>query len=166
MSSDEAIPAKPQPSAFAAKGTKKTKPSKKIISQTVVYKEKEKPSMSIQGYSPEREEISEDDSVVTSSTPLIETVEPGEDFSIENNGEGTGEEMRLKEETVEGDGTNDDVAEDGKDVSSKGEEEPRANNEELEEEKEKKEEKEEEKQIEKETRTAPPKSTLNFCNDS
>lgn len=166
MSSDEVIPAKPQPSTFAAKGTKKTKPSKKIISQTVVYKEKEKPPMSIQRYSPEREEINEDDSVVTSSTPLIETVEPGEDLSIENNGEGTGEEMQMKEETVEGDGTNDDVAEDGKDISSKGEEEPRANNEELEEEKEKEEEKEEEKQIEKETRTAPPKSTLNFCNDS
>ena len=166
MGSDEVIPAKPQPSTFAAKGTKKTKPSKKIISQTVVYKEKEKPPMSIQGYSPEREEINEDDSVVTSSTPLIETVEPGEDLSIENNGEGTGEEMQMEEEVVEGDGTNDDVAEDGRDVGSKGQEEPRANNEELEEEKEKEEEKEEEKQIEEEKRTAPPKSTLNFCNDS
>ena len=122
--------------------------------------------MSIQGYSPEREEIDEDDSVVTRSTPLVETVEPGEDLSIENNGEGTGEEMQMKEETVEGDGTNDDVAEDGKDISSKGEEEPRANNEELEEEKEKEEEKEEEKQIEKETRPVPPKSALNFFNDS
>lgn len=122
--------------------------------------------MSIQGYSPEREETNEDDSVVTRSTPLVETVEPGEDLSIENNGEGTGEEMQMEEEVVEGDGTNDDVAEDGTDVGSKGQEEPRANNEELEEEKEKEEEKEEEKQIEEENRTAPPKSTLNFCNDS
>ncbi|KAJ7352906.1 hypothetical protein OS493_033172 [Desmophyllum pertusum] len=38
----ESDPVQPQPSAFPTKTAKKTKPSKKIISQTVVYKEKEK----------------------------------------------------------------------------------------------------------------------------
>lgn len=72
----------------------------------------------------------------------------------------------MKEEIVEGDGINDDVVEDGKDISLKGEEELCVNNEEFEEEKEKEEEKEEEKQIEKEMRFIFLKSMLNFCNDS
>ncbi|XP_022805080.1 DNA ligase 1-like [Stylophora pistillata] len=157
VNSGEVVPVQLQPSAFAAKGTKKTKPSKKVISQTIVYKETKRPPMSIQGHSPGREDFNEEDSVVTSPTPLVETVEPGEDLLVQNNDEGTGEEVQMEEKTVEGDGSNDDVTEDGKDVGSKGEEEPPANNEEREKEKEKGEEKEEEKQKEKEKRNVLPK---------
>ena len=121
--------------------------------------------MSIQGHSPGREDINEEDSVVTSPTPLVETVEPGEDLLVQNDDEGTGEEVQMEEKTVEGDSSNDDATEDGKDVGSKGEEEPPANNEEREKEKEKGEEKEEEKQKEKEKRNVLPKSKFNFCND-
>lgn len=97
----EDLPAQPQPSAFPTKSTKRTKPSKKILSQTVVYKEKEKAPKSEQK-SPEHQEETEDDLVVSSPTPIIETAKSGEE-QMPVEGEGTEDEMLVTEEKVEDD---------------------------------------------------------------
>jgi len=95
------LPAQPQPSAFPTKATKKTKPSKKILSQTVVYKEKEKAPKS-ERKSSEHQEDTNDVLVVTSPTPAAETAESGEE-QMPAEGEGTGEEIPVTGQKVEGD---------------------------------------------------------------
>lgn len=96
-------PVQSQPSAFLipTKATKKSKPSKKILSQTIVYKEKGIAPKS-ERKSPEQEEETEIDLVVTSPTPTIETAESGEE-QMPAEGEKTGQEIPVTEQKVEGD---------------------------------------------------------------
>lgn len=149
----EDLPAEPQPSAFPNKSTKKTKPSKKIISQTVVYKEKEKRKSSKQ------QEETKVDLVVTSPSPVIETVESGEE-EMPAKGQGTGEEEPATEQKVEGD---DDIITDvkrnGNDVETKpGEGGDTGKEQEKETNKEK--EKEEQEQQEEQIKKVVPKSEI------
>ena len=152
----EELPAQPQLSAFPTKSNKKTKPSKQILSQTVVYREKEKAPRS-ERQSSEQQEETEDDLVVTSPTLAIETAESGEEqMPVES--EGTGEEIPVTEQKVEGD--NDittEVKKNDNDVETKPEE---GGNTGKEQEKETKKEieKEEQEQIEEQVKKVVPKS--------
>lgn len=119
----EDVPVEPQPqlSAFPIKSTtKKTKPSKKIISQTVVYKEKEKTPKSKRKSSKQQEET-RDDLVATSPTRIIETVESGEEV-MPAEGEGTGEEVPTTEKREESDGKIPDVTKSDTDAKTTPEE--------------------------------------------
>ena len=157
MTPEDSAPAQPEPSAFATKATKKMKPSKKVISQTVVYKEKEKAPKSKRKSSRQRDEISKDESVVTSPTFLLETVESGEELMAD--GERTGEEVRTTEKAVEGDDAIVDVTKGGNDVSTQREEDRKLGKEEEMEKKKEKEKEDEEKQKEEQKKA---KSEFNF----
>ncbi len=119
---EEDIPVDPQPqlSSIPLKSTKKTKPSKKIISQTVVYKEKEKTPKSKRKLSKQQEETG-DDLVATSPTRIIETVESGEEI-LPAVGEGTGEDVPPTKQGEEGDEVAADVTKNDNDVKTKPDE--------------------------------------------
>ena len=156
----ESDPVQPQPSAFPTKTAKKTKPSKKIISQTVVYKEKEKVPKSKRKSSQQRENTTQDDSVVTSPTRLIETVESGEEL-MPADGEETGEELQATEQRVEDDGIIADVTKNTNDVKTKPEKRGETGKEqEIEKEKEK--EKDGQEQKEEKMENLVPKGKLSF----
>lgn len=147
-------PVQPQPSAFPTKATKKSKPSKKILSQTVVYKEKEKAPES-ERKSPEQLEEPEVDLVVTSPTPTMETAESGEE-QMPAVGEETGEEIPVTEQKVEGENdiTTEVKGNDNDDEAKPGEEE----NSGKAQEKDTKTEEEEQEQKEKQIKKVVPKS--------
>lgn len=159
---EKELPAQPQPSVFPTKATKKTKPSKKILSQTVVYKEKEKAPKSGRKSS-EKQEDTNDDLVVTSPTPVAETAESGEE-QMPAEGEGTGEEIPVTEQKVEGDNDiSTDVKRSDNDVETKPEEGEVAAKEqekEAKKEKEEKQQKEEKQKREEEVKKLVPKSKL------
>ena len=161
---EKELRAQPQPSTFPTKATKKTKPSRKILSQTVVYKEKEKAPKSGRKSS-EKQEDTNDDLVVTSPTPVTETTESGEE-QMPAEGEGTGEEIPVTEQKVEGDNDiSTDVKRSDNDVETKPEEGEIAAKEQekeakKEKEKEEKEQKEEKQQREEEVKKLVPKSKL------
>lgn len=93
---------KPAPSAFPSKSIKKAKPSKKVISQTVVYKEKEKPTKSKKRTSlqeQEKDNTGNEDLLVKSPTTAVQTVGPGDEM-LPTNTEGTGEDVNLTEQRV------------------------------------------------------------------
>ena len=66
-----------------------------------MYRDKEKAPKS-ERKSPEQQEETEDDLIVSSPTPAVETAESGEEKAPAE-GEGTGEEIPVTEQKVEGD---------------------------------------------------------------
>ena len=147
-------PPNQKPSAFPTKSIKKSKPSKKVISQTVVYKEKEKPPKAKRKSLQQQENTLREDLVVTSPTPAEETVETGEEMQPVGEG-GTGEEVRLTEQKVRDEATN-NVNEIGDDVNTKPEDEGKTGNEKIG----KENEKEEQQQKEEEKENVVPKGKL------
>ena len=149
-------PVQPQPSAFPTKATKKSKPSKKILSQTVVYKEKEKAPKS-ERKSPEQQGETEVELVVTSPTPTLGSAESGEE-QIPAEGEETGEETPVTEQKVEGDSdkTTEVKINDNDDEKKPGEDENTGKEQEKDAKMEK--EKEEQEQKEKQVKKVLPKS--------
>ena len=104
--SSEEIPmedhsSKPAPSAFPSKSTKKVKPSKQVISQTVVYNGKGKPTKSKRMSLQEQDEdnTQNEDLLVVSPTTAVESMEPADEM-LPANREGTGEDAGLKEKRV------------------------------------------------------------------
>ena len=143
-------PVQAQPSAFPTKAIKKSKPSKKILSQTVVYKEKEKAPKS-ERKSPEQQEETEVDLVVTSPTPTLETAESGEE-QMPAEGEETREEIPVTEKVEsDSDKTTEVKINDNDDETKPGEEENTGKEQEKDAkmEKEKEEQEQKEKQVEK-----------------
>ncbi|XP_078343229.1 uncharacterized protein LOC144628969 isoform X2 [Oculina patagonica] len=151
---EEDIPVEPQSqlSSIPLKSTKKTKPSKKIISQIVVYKEKEKTPKSKRKSSKQQEETG-GNLVATSPTRVIETVESGEEI-IMTDGEGTGEEVPPTKQGEEGDKVAADVTKNDNDVKTKPEEREETK---KEQEKTKEKEKVEQEQKEEELKKVVPK---------
>lgn len=104
----EDVPSKPEPSVYSSNSIRKAKPSKTVISRTVVYKEREKPSKTKPGDAeeePEEEDSgSKNDSVVVSQTPAEETEEIAEERPVTVNEETGKDELstepRTGEETV------------------------------------------------------------------
>lgn len=104
----ENVPSKPEPSVYSSNSIRKAKPSKKVISRTVVYKEREKPSKTKPKEAeeePEEEDNgSKNDSVVVSQTPFEETEEIAEEgpvtVSEETGKDELSTEPRTGEETV------------------------------------------------------------------
>ena len=104
----EDVPSKPEPSTYSSSSIRKAKPSKKVISRTVVYKEREKPSKTKPKEAeeePEEEDNgSKNDSVVVSQTPFEETEEIAEEgpvtVSEETGKDELSTEPRTGEETV------------------------------------------------------------------
>lgn len=150
---DATVQPQPQLSLLPIKSTKKIKPSKKIISQTVVYKDKEKTPKSKRKTSKQQDET-KDDSLATSPTRLIETVESGAEI-MPVDGQGAGEEVPVTEQREEGDGTVGDVTKNDNDVKTKAEERGETK---PEQEKGKEKEEDEQEQKEEEIKKVVPKS--------
>lgn len=151
-------PVQSQPSAFPipTKATKKSKPSKKILSQTIVYKEKEIAPKS-ERKSPEQGEETEVDLVVTTPTPTIETAESGEE-QMPAEGEETGEETPVTKQKVEGNNDiNTEVNRNDNDEETKPGEEGKTGKEQEKDTKTEK-EKEEQEQKEEQVKKVIPKS--------
>ena len=125
-----------------------------------MYKEKEQAPKSERKSSEQLEET-EDDLVVSSPTPVIETAESGEE-QMPAEGEGTGEEIPVTEQKVEDD--DDKIAEenmnDNKVETKLKEGEDTAKEQEKEAKKEQEKEKEEQEQKEEEVKKVVPKSEL------
>lgn len=90
------------PSAVPLKSTRRSKPSKQVISQTVVYKEKHKPPKA-EVTPPQEEDTYKEESFDTSPMQGTEVGVPGEEFVLDG-GEATGSEIpeddkNLAEET-------------------------------------------------------------------
>lgn len=104
----EDVPSKPEPSAYSSSSIRKAKPSKKVISRTVVYKERDKPSKTkpkgAEEEPDEEDNGSKNGSVVVSQSPFEETEEITEERPVTVSEEtGKGElstEPRTGEETV------------------------------------------------------------------
>lgn len=100
ISRREAKPSKLAPSEFPLKSTEKSKPSKKFVSKTVVYKEKNKPAK-VKWTSLQEEEIKDaqnEDSLVTGLALSLDTVEPVEELQLAS-GEGSGVEVCRTEKS-------------------------------------------------------------------
>lgn len=126
-----------------------------MISQTVVYKEKEKPPKAKRKSPQQQENTPREDLVVTSPTRAEETVESGEEMQPVGEG-GTGEEVRLREQRV-GDEATDNVNEISDDVTTKPEDEGKTENEKK---MGKENEREEQQQKEEEKENVVPKGKL------
>lgn len=89
-----------KPTAFPIKSIRKAKPSKRVISQTVVYREKETPTKSKRKPLQEQEKDGKqnDDSLVTSPTVAVDDEEASEEELMES-GEGTGDKEDMTEES-------------------------------------------------------------------
>ena len=105
---EEDLPSKPESSVYSSNSIRKVKPSKKIISRTVVYKERKKPSKTKPKEAeeePEEEDNgSKNDSVVVSQTPFEGTEEIAEErpvtVSEETGKDELSTEQRTGDETV------------------------------------------------------------------
>ena len=101
----EDVPSKPEPSTYSSSSIRKAKPSKKVISRTVVYKEREKPSKTKPKEAeeePEEEDNgSKNDSVVVSQTPFEETEEIAEEGPVTVSEETGKDELSTEQRTGE-----------------------------------------------------------------
>lgn len=85
------------PSAVPLKSTRRSKPSKQVISQTIVYKEKHKPPKA--EVTPQQEEDTEEESFDTSPAQGTEAEVPGEEFVLDG-GEATGSEIPEEDKNL------------------------------------------------------------------
>lgn len=101
VSFDEEEPIQPSilaPSAFPLKSTRTTKPSKRVISQTVVYKEKRK-APKAERTSPIEEEIEaaqKEESLVTSPEQVLDVVAPSEELPLTSRDGPGGEVIKIE----------------------------------------------------------------------
>lgn len=101
VSFDEEQPIQPSilaPSAFPLKSTRTTKPSKRVISQTVVYKEKRK-APKAERTSPIEEEIEaaqKEESLVTSPEQVLDVVAPSEELPLTSRDGPGGEVIKIE----------------------------------------------------------------------
>ena len=145
----EDLQSRPKPSAFPTKSIKKSKPSKMVISQTVVYKEKEKPPTAKRESPQEKQNTHQKDATDTSPTQDEETAESGQEI-LPASGEGTQKNVHVSEQRV-GEEPVVKINKITDDVTSKSEEGGKTGKEkkmEKEENREEKQQKEEEKKIE------------------
>ena len=145
----EDLQSRPKPSAFPTKSIKKSKPSKIVISQTVVYKEKEKPPTAKRESPQEKQNTDQKEAMDTSPTKDEETVESGQEI-LPASGEGTEKNVHVSEQRV-GEEPVVKINKITDDVTSKSEEGGKTGKEkkmEKEEKREEKQQKEEEKKIE------------------
>ena len=85
------------PSAVPLKSSRRSKPSKQVISRTVVYKEKHKPPKA--EVTPQQEEDTEEESFDISPAQGTEAEVPGEEFVLEG-GEATGSEIPEEDKNL------------------------------------------------------------------
>ena len=85
------------PSAVPLKSSRRSKPSKQVISQTIVYKEKHKPQKA--ELTPQQEGDTEEESFDASPAQETQAEVPGEEFVLDG-GEATGSEIPEEDKNL------------------------------------------------------------------